>query len=183
MDNINISNRRKRTIVFVGATNIVGTTAIGELTRRGHKVRGLSRKMGIDLTDQEALRRTFAGADAAYIMIPFNTQAEDLHSFERKVAQSLIDAISASEIRRVVLLSGLNAHLKKGTSLGAAEMEDRLEALRLPELVFLRAGWFNENFVKGMGFLEQSKAGAFATPFRGDIPMPLIASRDVGEYA
>jgi uncharacterized protein YbjT (DUF2867 family) len=68
-----------------------------------------------------------------------------------------------------------------GTSLGAAEMEDRLEALGLDELVHLRAGFFNENFVKGMGFVEQSASGVFATPFRGDLPMPLIAARDIGQ--
>lgn len=33
-------------------------------------------------------------------------------------------------------------------------MEDRPEALGLDELVHFRAGFFNENVVKGMGFIE-----------------------------
>ena len=62
-------------------------------------------------------------------------------------------------------------------------MEERLEALEIRELAFLRAGFFNENFIKGMGFVEQAKSGVFATPFRDDRPMPLIAASNIGDYA
>lgn len=175
------SDEVRRTIVLVGATSEVGAVASAKLRQHGHAVRGVARSMGVPLSDQDALKRAFAGADTAYVMIPFDVQALDLHRFEREVGDRLIEAISASSIRRVVLLSGLNAHLKMGTSLGAAEMEDRLEVLGLEELVHLRAGFFNENFVKGMGFVEQSASGVFATPFRGDLPTPLIAARDIGE--
>lgn len=171
----------QRTVVVVGATSEVGAVASARLQRQGHVVRGVARSLGAALTDQDALNRAFAGADSAYVMIPFDVQAQDLHRFERDIGGRLAEAISASGVRRVVLLSGLNAHLKMGTSLGAAEMEDRLEALGLDELVHLRAGFFIENFVKGMGFVEQSASGVFATPFRGDLPMPLLAARDVGE--
>lgn len=174
-------DKKRRTIVVVGATSDVGAAASHKLQQHGYAVRGVARSLGIALSDQDALNRAFAGTDAAYVMIPFDVQAPDLHRFERKVGDRLFEAISKSGVRRVVLLSGLNAHLKMGTSLGAAEMEDRLEALGLEELVYLRAGFFNENFVKGMGFVEQSASGVFATPFRGDLPMPLIAARDIGE--
>jgi uncharacterized protein YbjT (DUF2867 family) len=175
------SKASKRTVVVVGATSEVGAAASARLRQQGHVVRGVARSLGVALSDRDALNRAFAGADSAYLMIPFDVQARDLHRFERDIGNRLAEAISASGVQRVVLLSGLNAHLKMGTSLGAAEMEDRLEALGLDELVHLRAGFFNENFVKGMGFVEQSASGVFATPFRGDLPMPLIAARDIGE--
>jgi uncharacterized protein YbjT (DUF2867 family) len=175
------SKAGRRTIVVVGATSEVGAAASARLQQQGHVVRGVARSLGVALSDRDALNRAFAGADSAYLMIPFDVQARDLHGFERDVGNRLAGALSASGVRRVVLLSGLSARLKMGTSLGAAEMEDRLEALGLDELVHLRAGFFNENFVKGMGFVEQSASGVFATPFRGDRPMPLIAARDVGE--
>ncbi|MDF0663591.1 NmrA family NAD(P)-binding protein [Rhizobium redzepovicii] len=175
------SRAAKRTIVLVGATSDVGVVASARLQQQGHTVRGIARSMGVALSDGDALTRAFTGADSAYLMIPFDVQAPDLHRFEREVGNWLAEAISTSGVSRVVLLSGLNAHLKMGTSLGAAEMEDRLEALGIDELVHLRAGFFNENFVKGMGFVEQSASGVFATPFRSDLPMPLIAARDIGE--
>ncbi len=181
MTQLDQSRRGKRTIVVVGATNEVGTVVSAKLQQQGHIVRGVARRLGVALSDQDALNRAFAGADSAYVMIPFDVKAPDLHHFEREVGNRLVEAISASGIRRVVLLSGLNAHLKMGTSLGAAEMEDRMAVLGIDELVYLRAGFFNENFVKGMGFVEQSASAVFATPFRGDLPMPLIAARDIGE--
>jgi len=180
MTHLDQSRGGKRTIVVVGATSDVGAVASAALQQQGHIVRGIARSLGVALSDQDALNRIFAGADSVYVMVPFDVQTSDLHRFEREVGNRLVEAISASGIRRIVLLSGLNAHLKMGTSLGAAEMEDRLETLGLDELVHLRAGFFIENFVKGMGFLEQSASGVFATPFRGDLPMPLIAARDVG---
>ncbi len=173
----------KRKVVVVGATSDVGRVVAQELTARGHEVRGIARSLGTSLTDRVALDRAFRDADSAYVMIPFDIQVPDLHRFERQIASNLIASIKQYEIRRVVLLSGLNAHLKMGTSLGAAEMEDRLEALKLPELVRLRAGFFNENFVKGMAFAAQAASGVFASPFRGDLPMPMIAAHDIGERA
>lgn len=137
--------------------------------------------MGISVFDENALDGAFVGADSAYVMIPFDVQAPDLHTVERDIGGRLAKAISRSDVRRVVLLSGLNAHLRMGTSLGAAEMEGRLEALGLDELVHVRAGFFNENFVKGMGFVDQAASGVFMSPFRGDLPMPFIAARDIGE--
>ncbi|MEI9407979.1 MULTISPECIES: NmrA family NAD(P)-binding protein [Mesorhizobium] len=172
-----------RTVVVVGATSEVGAQVASVLTGQGHAVRGVARGLGVALDDAAALASAFSGADSAYVMIPFDVTAPDLHRFEDEVSGRLATAIRTSGVRRVVLLSGLNAHLRMGTSLGAARMEERLEALGLDELVFLRASFFMENFARGMGFVEQAASGVFATPFRGDLPMPLIATRDVGQRA
>lgn len=169
-----------RTVVVIGATSAVGTEVAATLRRQGHIVKGVARSLGMSLEDAGLLSEVFSDADSAYVMIPFDVQASDLRRFERAVSSRLIDAIANANLRRVVLLSGLNAHLKMGTSLGAAEMEERIDALGLQEVVHLRAGFFMENFVKGMGFVEQSATGVFATPFRGDLPMPLIAAKDIG---
>lgn len=172
-----------RTTVVVGATSEVGAEVSARLARVGHKVRGVARSLGVALDDQAALDAAFAGADRAYVMVPFDVTAPDLHRFEDEAGARLASSIAKAGLRSVVLLSGLNAHLKMGTSLGAALMEERLAALGLEELVFMRASFFMENFVKGMGFVEQAASGTFASPFRGDLPMPLIAAKDVGERA
>ncbi|MCA0033874.1 NmrA family NAD(P)-binding protein [Mesorhizobium sp. B263B2A] len=177
------SNVAPKTVVVVGATSEVGKEVASVLAGQGHKVRGVARSLGVALDDADALASAFSGADSAYVMIPFDVTAPDLHRFEDEVGERLAAAITHSGMRRVVLLSGLNAHLKKGTSLGAAMMEERLEALSLDELVFLRASFFMENFAKGLGFVQQAASGVFATPFRGDLPMPLITACDVGQRA
>lgn len=181
MAHLERSKEGPRTIVVIGATSEVGATVSARLAEGGHIVRRVARSMGVSVFDENALTHAFAGADSAYVMIPFDVQAPDLHVVERDIGSRLAKAISTSGVRRVVLLSGLNAHLRMGTSLGAAEMEVRLEALGLDELVHVRAGFFDENFVKGMGFVEQAASGVFVTPFRGDLPMPFIAARDIGE--
>lgn len=172
-----------RTVVVVGATNEVGAEVASVLAGQGHAVRGVARSLGVALDDADALKAAFSGADSAYVMIPFDVTAPGLHRFEDEVGERLATAIANSGVRRIVLLSGLNAHLRMGTSLGAALMEERLAALGLDELVFLRASFFMENFAKGMGFVQQAASGVFATPFRGDLPMPLIAASDVGRRA
>jgi uncharacterized protein YbjT (DUF2867 family) len=172
-----------RTVVVVGATNEVGKEVARALTGQGHIVRGVARSLGVALDDADALVSAFSGADSAYVMIPFDITAPDLHRFEDEIGARLAAAIAHSGVRRVVLLSGLNAHLRMGTSLGAVLMEERLAALDLDELVFLRASFFMENFAGGMGFVQQAASGIFTTPFRGDLPMPLIAAGDVGQRA
>lgn len=174
---------KNRLYTVVGATSTVGSAIVERLTAAGHRVRPVSRAAGVSLDDAPALRDAFAGADGAFVMIPFDWAASDLHEREREIGEKLADAVRAANVRRVILLSGLNAPLKKGTSLGAALMEDRLNALAIPELLHLRAGFFMENFQKGLAFAAQAESGSFATPFRGDRPMPMIASRDVGAVA
>ncbi|WP_245460233.1 MULTISPECIES: hypothetical protein [unclassified Mesorhizobium] len=97
--------------MVVGATSEVGAAASARLQQQGHLVRGVARSLGVALSDRGALNRTFAGADSAYLMIPFDVQARDLHRFQRDIGNRLAEAISASGVRRVVLLSGLNAHV------------------------------------------------------------------------
>jgi uncharacterized protein YbjT (DUF2867 family) len=116
-------------------------------------------------------------------MIPFDMAAPDLHRREDEMGVHLADAVRRTNVRRVVLLSGRSAPLMKGSSLGAALMERRLDAMDLPELVHRRAGFFMENFLKGLSFAAQAAQGVFATAFRGDRPMPMVAVHDIGERA
>jgi uncharacterized protein YbjT (DUF2867 family) len=167
----------------IGATSDVGKVVVDGLRASGHGVRPVSRSHGISLDDARALRQAFTAVEGAFILIPFDMQAEDLHDREREMGGRLAEAMKGAGLRRVVLLSGLSAHLRTGSSLGAALMEDRLDRLEIPELVHLRAGFFMENFLKGLAFPAQVDTGAFMTPFRGDRPMPMISAGDVGVKA
>jgi uncharacterized protein YbjT (DUF2867 family) len=173
----------KKIYTVAGSTSAVGSVIAKRLTSMGNEVRGISRSEGVSMDDTFALHRAFSRADGAFIMIPFDMQAPDLHQREVEIGQRLATAIASGGVKRIVLLSGLNAPLRKGSSLGAALMEERLNAMNIPELVHLRAGFFMENFFKGLGFLQQATSGVFRTAFRGDIPMPMIAAKDIGEVA
>ena len=174
------SSKGEQIYAVVGASSDVGKAVVGRLLASGHRVRSVTRNAGVPLDDPSALARAFEGAAGTFVMIPFDQQADDLHAREREVGDRLALALRAAGVRRVVLLSGLNAHLRRGTSLGAAWMEEHLE---VAEPVYLRAGWFMENFSRGLGFVAQASTGRFATPFRADRPMPMVSAGDVGRLA
>lgn len=167
-----------------GASSDVGRVICERLESQGHTVRKISRSEGVSIDDADALAKAFEGADGAYIMIPFDMGAADLHKREDEIGERLATAVQQSGVRRVVLLSAASAHLDghTGTSMGVARMEKRLEALSIPELVFVRAGFFMENFVNGMSFAEQAQSGVYRGAFKSDRAMPMVASADVGEY-
>jgi uncharacterized protein YbjT (DUF2867 family) len=173
----------KKKYVVIGSTSEVGRVVAAKLSAQGHHVSPVARSLGILIDDRKALTEAFKDADGAYLMIPFDMTAPDLHHREVEIGANLAEALEKHHVRRIVLLSGLNAYLKFGSSLGAALMEDRLNALNIPELVHLRCGWFMENFFKGMGFMQQAASGVFSTAFRGDIATPMISARDIGEIA
>ncbi|MEJ3655848.1 NmrA family transcriptional regulator [Actinomycetes bacterium KLBMP 9759] len=174
----------RRTYVVVGATGRTGREVERHLIDHGHEVRAVARGRGVGVDDAAALERAFEHADGAFVLVPFDLAGVDLHAREDAIAERLERAIRRSGVPRVVLLGGLNAHLRRGTSLGAALMEDRLLACSVPEPIVLRAGWFMENFTDGLGFRAQAaNTGVFRTPFTAHRPMPTVAARDVGQRA
>jgi uncharacterized protein YbjT (DUF2867 family) len=172
-----------KTFTVVGATSDTGRVVQRLLEEAGHSVRPVARRYGVALDDAAGLAQAFAGAWGAYLMMPFDLAAPDLHARERELCSNFAQALRGAGLRRVVVLSGLSADLKRGSSLGAALLEDAIGPLGIPEVVFLRAGWFMENFAKGLDFAGQAASGIFATPFRADRPLPMVSAEDVGRRA
>ena len=169
-----------KTFTIVGSTSDIGKVVVEQLEDMGH--RRVSRASGISIDNEKALRDAFSRADGAYVMIPFDMKAPDLHKREDEIGEKLSDAIRVSTVKRLVFLSGLSAHLKKRTSgSGAGLMERKLHKLDIEELIFLRCAFFMENFLRGMNFPRQAPSGYFSSAFKGDIPMPMIACKDIGE--
>jgi uncharacterized protein YbjT (DUF2867 family) len=172
-----------KTFTVVGATSDAGRVVQRLLEEARHSVRPVARQHGVSLDDAAALTQAFAGSWGAYLMMPFDLAAPDLHARERQLCSNFAQALRGAGLRRVVVLSGLSADLKRGSSLGAALLEDAIAPLGIPEVVFLRAGWFMENFAKGLDFAGQAASGVFATPFRADRPLPMVSAEDVGRRA
>ncbi|MBX3620511.1 MAG: NmrA family NAD(P)-binding protein [Rhizobacter sp.] len=168
---------------MVGATSDSGRVVAQALEERGQAVRPVSRQHGVSMDDAVALGQAFDGAYGAYLMLPFDMAAPDLHARERELCARLVQAMQGTGLRRAVVLSGLSADLRRGSALGAALLEEAVAALGIPELVFLRAGWFMENFAKGLNFAAQADSGVFCTPFQPHRPLPIVSAADVGRRA
>jgi uncharacterized protein YbjT (DUF2867 family) len=100
------------------------------------------------------------------------------------VGNALIEAVKSSSVKYVVSLSSLGAHLPKdsGVLLGLYDFETSLAKLSDVNAVHLRAGFFMENFFGMLGVVKQAGVlGGF--PIRGDIAIPMIATRDIADLA
>lgn len=175
---------RSKTFVVVGATGGVGGAVARTLKKLGHQVRPVARSLGVPFENKEKLDEAFSGAQGAYLMIPFDFTAPNLHRREDEIGVALAEAVATSGVPRVVLLSGLSAHLSEdtvGSAKGAQMMERRLDAMNIRELVHLRSAFFMENLLQGIPQLAQT--GDFRWAFSGNKPMSMIAAKDIGVRA
>jgi uncharacterized protein YbjT (DUF2867 family) len=180
--------------VITGATGNTGGVATKKLLASGSKVRVIGRDakrleqfsskgaeaVVADVTDAAALEKAFAGARAVYAMIPPNTSAPDVRSFQEKVSDNLAAAIVKNGITHAVALSSFGADKTSGTGpvMGLHTLEKKLESIAGLNAVFIRAGYFMENLLPQAGIIQS--LGSMAGPLRADLPLPMIATRDIG---
>ena len=183
--------------VVMGATGNTGSVAAEKLLANGKEVRVIGRDAQrldkfkaqgaqvavADATDSAALTKAFAHAAAAYVMIPPNIASPDPLSYSARVADSIVSAIQANGVPYVVLLSSIGADKaqKTGPVVGLHQLEKKLEAIPDLNALFLRAGYFMENLLPQVGVIKSF--GNMAGPVKGDLPLPLIAARDIGATA
>lgn len=107
------------------------------------------------IEDAEFLKNSFAGADAAYIMFPPQYAAQDLEAYKQQAAR-YAEAIKAANIKHIVTLSSVGAHLPQGvgpvTGLYLAEQE--LNKLTDVNIVHLRPGFFYTNFYGSLSMIK-----------------------------
>jgi uncharacterized protein YbjT (DUF2867 family) len=122
-------------------------------------LKGVTPAIG-SVEDPNFLIKTFAGADAVYLMIPPNFGATDWIGYQKKVADYFVQAIKANQIKKVVVLSSVGAHMRKGAGPvdGLAYLEQQLETAGTDNR-FLRPSYFYYNLfsqiplIKGMGIM------------------------------
>lgn len=117
--------------------------------------------------DPSFLTNAFAGADAVYLMIPPNFAVTDWLGYQKKVADYFVQAVKVNQIKKVVVLSSVGAHMRKGAGPvdGLAYLEQQLEAAGTDNK-FLRPSYFYYNLfsqiplIKGMGIMGANMGSA-----------------------
>jgi uncharacterized protein YbjT (DUF2867 family) len=180
-------------ITVMGATGRVGGAVGRRLLAAGVGVRALGRSearlaelaaagaqpmMG-DAGDAEFLVRAFDGADAVFTMLPFDPSAPDYQAHQARLGEAIIAAIRDSGVESVVALSSIGADVPAGTGVLTSlhAQEQRLRALDGPQVMVLRPGSFFESFAAAVPAIEQE--GAYADVFAPELPIPMVAVRDV----
>lgn len=102
--------------------------------------------------DVDFLKEAFAGADAAYIMVPPNFTATQWLAHIDLIGKNYAAAIQSSTVRYIVNLSSIGAHLPEGAGpiSGLHRVEETLNALAGINVLHLRAAYFYPNFFSTM---------------------------------
>jgi uncharacterized protein YbjT (DUF2867 family) len=184
-------------IVVTGATGNIGSVLSDLLLERGIPIRVIGRsgdrlRRFVDrgaepwegsLEDTGFLERAFAGARAVFAMIPPNLGAEDFRAYQKQVSEALVAAIRAAGVRHVVNLSSVGAEVPFGTGpiVGLHDHEERMDGLDGVDIIHLRPASFMENHLGSAGMIRAH--GANMGLLRADLPMAMIATRDIAHDA
>jgi uncharacterized protein YbjT (DUF2867 family) len=185
------------TFVVAGASGNTGSIVADTLLARSESVRVLVRKDAetaswtargaeaavVDLEDARSLAGALHGAHGAYLLIPPSFTAPNYRAFQTDVARSLAAAATESRIPQVVLLSAFASHRQSGSGplAGLHDAERILGAVPGLRLASIRAGYFYENLLPVLDAVKG--AGVLPSFFPAELPVPMVATRDIGLLA
>src|SRR5271167_2951042 len=179
--------------VILGASGNTGSIIADSLLSKGKKARVVGRDAGrlrrfvskgaeaftANVSDAAALTKAFSGARAAYLMLPPVASRED----QERQSDAIATAVKESGLRYAVHLSSYGAQVPEGTGpvTGLHSSEQKLNAIGGLNVLHLRAGYFMENNLAAIGMIQGM--GIFGHVLLPDLKLPMIATRDIGDYA
>ena len=179
--------------VILGASGNTGSIIADSLLSKGKKVRVVGRDaerlhrfvgkgaeaFTADMSDAAALTKAFNGARAAYLLLPPITSRED----QERESDAIAQAVTESGLCYAVYLSSYGAHVPEGTGpvTGLHSSEQKLNAIGGLNVMHLRAAYFMENNLAAISMIQEM--GIFGHALLPDLKLPMIATRDVGDYA
>lgn len=187
-----------KSYAILGATGHIGSALVQNLLKRGHNVKAIGRdeiKCGDlescgaevivikDFSNASELAEAFKGVDAVFSFIPPAYTAGDIASYQDKIGEAIKSAIQKNKIHYIVNLSSIGAQLPEKTGIikDLYRHEQRLNSLSDVHILHLRPGYFMENLLFMIPMIQQS--GSLSSPVRGDLPIPMIATKDIANKA
>jgi uncharacterized protein YbjT (DUF2867 family) len=184
-------------ITILGATGHVGGKIADILIKKGEKVRLVARSaerlrpfvgkqaqaLAGDALDIEFLVKAFKDTDAVFTLIPPNFKTEKFLNYADKIGKSIARGLEIAGVNFVVNLSSTGAELPEGTGpiVGLNHMEKRLNRVKGLNVLHIRAGFFMENLMSNIDLIRSKGINGGAG--RGDLKLPMSATKDIAEYA
>jgi uncharacterized protein YbjT (DUF2867 family) len=183
-------------IAIMGAAGNVGSKVTEQLLREDREVRVLEHRRTLDgLAGRGAevvrgdaggpgdLRALFDGAEAALVVLPEDLTDPRFAANRSRMSGAIADALGASRVGQVVLLSTVGAGLADafGPPAGLRELEQRLSRLEEANLLVLRSGFYMENLLAALPLIQSQHVNGSA--IAAGTPIPMIATRDVAAEA
>jgi uncharacterized protein YbjT (DUF2867 family) len=188
---------KKMKYIITGSTGHISKPLTQQLTAAGHEVtvitsnasrteeiEGLGAKAAVgSVEDRDFLIKTFAGADAVYLMIPPNFGANDWFTYQKAVADNYIAAALANKPKYVLILSSVGAHMGSGCGPvdGAAYLEKESEKLTDSQIHILRPSYFFNNLFSQIGMIKH--AGIVGSTQPADFKLILVDPSDIANAA
>jgi uncharacterized protein YbjT (DUF2867 family) len=183
--------------VVLGATGNTGSVIANSLLLKGEKVRVVGRDAArlerfvrkgaeaftANVSDAAALTKAFTGARAAYLMVPPSMTSQDYRADQERESNAIAKAVKESGLQYAVNLSSYGAHVPEGTGpiAGLHSSEQKLNAISGLNVLHLRAAYFMQNNLAAIGMIHGM--GIFGHALLPDLKLPMIATRDIGDYA
>ena len=171
----------------VASLLLEGRRWVRVVARQEERLRALgeagAQVMAGDLHDGEFLRRAFAGAHAAFTMLPTPMADQDLRGWQNRTSEAIAYGLGDARVPYVVNLSSIGAEVPYGTGpiAGLHDHEERLDRLPGTAIVHLRPTFFMENHLHAIAAIRAM--GVYPGTLRGDLAMPMIATADIAQEA
>jgi uncharacterized protein YbjT (DUF2867 family) len=194
-------------VVVTGSLGNISQPLTEILVAQGHDVTVISsdvkKKAAIEalgasaaigsIADADFLTATFQGVAAVYAMIPLSFTEPDLGEYLRRMAKNYVQALKATQVKRVVVMSGWVADLIKSEN-----VENEFDDLEV-STTFMRPGSFYTNFyqsidlIKGKGLMGKlltlrysglwplmtGKTGLLMGNYGGDDRIIFVSPKDI----
>jgi uncharacterized protein YbjT (DUF2867 family) len=181
----------------LGATGNIGSVIARKLLERGEKVRAVGRNSArlqpfvqrgaeafiADASDAEALTRALTDARAAFLLIPPNLASQDYRADQGRAGSAIAAAAKNAGLQYAVNLSSIGAQAPAGTGpiSGLHFQEMKLNSLERLNVLHLRPAYFFENHLAAISMIQMM--GLYGGALKGDLRIPMIATKDIGAYA
>lgn len=131
------------------------------------------------ISDTAFLTQAFADADAVYTMVPPSMGASNLIQNIAEAGRAYADAIKASKVPRVVLLSSVGADAAAGTGPvgGVHLVEEAFRKLTDVNITVLRSGFFMVNFFRDIPLIRN--LNLFGNNYSGAVQLPYTHPEDI----
>ena len=182
---------------ILGATGNVGGKVATILLGKGEPVRAVARTADHleplkargaevhagDLRDTVFLTRVLRGSKAVFTLIPPHYTAVNFSAYQDEVGENIAKAVRDAGVTAVVNLSSVGADLPSGTGpiTGLYRQEQRLSAIPSLKVLHLRPAYFMENTLMNVPLVKGQ--GIMGSALRGDVLMPMVATRDIANVA
>ncbi|QNF33992.1 NAD(P)H-binding protein [Adhaeribacter swui] len=183
--------------VVTGSLGHISKPLAQQLIQAGHQVTIISsnadktadiEKLGAtaaigSVDDTAFLTKTFTNADAVYTMVPpFFSNGGWLEHIVQ-VGKNYAEAIREAEVKYVVNLSSIGAHMPEGCGpvSGIYYVEQALNELENVNVIHLRPGYFYYNFLNNAGMVKH--LGIIGGNFGADTQLALADTSDIAEAA